>query len=164
MSVYSWQLPGPPSGVGGPGGAAGSSATTRTALGGLLDQEIDPVTLDYIDTDDGAWSDTADSRSIVMAMIDIELGTSYSAPGDGTRIAELLRAGTPVTPAVVVAEVTRAMAILAADGIIADFSIRATETDGTLLVDESGRFSPELRWTDLATGSPVDVVFTPFQG
>lgn len=160
---YSWQIPGPPSGVGSPSPSAISSPTTRTALGGLFDQEIDPITLDYIDTDNGEWSETADSRSIVMCMIDLRLGQSYAYPNDGTRIAELLESGEPVTPAVVVAEITRVMAILEIAGVLTNFSIRATDDNGNTLVDD-GRFTPELRWTDLASGSPVDLAYSPVTG
>jgi hypothetical protein len=162
MSTYSWRLPSPPGSGGTPSSSSPSSATPASRLGGLLDQEIDPATLDFIDTDDGEWSETADSRSIVMIMIDTHLGKSYSAPGDGTRIAELLEAGEPVSTSVVVADVSRAMRILEADGVISGFSMRATDDDGDELLDQkTGRFSPELRYTDLATGSPVDLVLSP---
>jgi hypothetical protein len=139
-------------------------SSRESNLGGLFDLYLDPVTLDYIDTEDGEWYETPDSRTLVMCMLEIELGTSYSEPRDGTRVRELLRRGTPVTPATVVAEVNRAMGILATASILSDFSIRTTDERGHLLVDETGRFSPNLRWTDLATGSPIDLVFTPFQG
>jgi hypothetical protein len=142
---------------------APANVSSRAALGGLFDQYLDPITLDYVDTDDGEWLEVPDSRTLVMIMIDTRLNRSYSAPGDGTRIAELLEAGDPVTPSVVVSEISRAMGILAAAGVITSFSMRTTESDGSLLVDESGRFAPELNWIDLATGSPIDLVYTPFQ-
>lgn len=162
MSTYSWQLPAPPSGAG-TAQTGLSRATARTSLlSGLLDQEIDPATLDFIETDDGEFSETADSRSIVLCMLEMRLGKSYTAPNDGTRIAELLESGEPVRPATVVAEVTRAMKVLEKAGVLTNFSIQVLEADGkTLLVDEAGRFAPILRWTDLATGSPVDLAFTP---
>lgn len=147
-----------------PAVAGAELVTARPSkLAGFLDQYLDPITLDYVDTDDGEWLETPDSRTLVMIMIDMRLGRSYSAPTDGTRIAELLEQGDPVTPAIVVSEVTRAMTALAISGVLSNFSIRTTETDGSLLVDESGRFSPELSWIDLATGSPIDLVYTPFQ-
>lgn len=133
----------------------------QSILRGLLDQYLDPITLDYVDTDDGEWLETPDSRSIVMIMIETQLGRSYSAPGDGTRIAESFESGDPVTPLFVVSEVTRVMTALAAAGVLTDFSIRSKDEDGNDLVDVNGRFSPELRWTDLASGSPVDLVYTP---
>lgn len=134
-----------------------NTPTSRGALGGSLDQLIDPVTLDYVDTPDGEWEETADSRSLVMIMLEMRLGKSYSAPGDGTEIKDLLERGEPVTPAVVVADVERAMSILVADGILEDVTV-GTDTD------ETGRFVLVLHWRDLASGSPVDLVYAPFQG
>jgi hypothetical protein len=118
---------------------------------------IDPVTLDYVDTDDGEWQETADSRTLVMCMLEMRLGSSYSAPADGTEIKAMLERGDPVTPEIVIADVSRAMGILAADGIVEDVTV-GTDTD------ESGRFVLVLHWRDLASGSPVDLVYVPFQG
>lgn len=155
MSIYSWSLPSPP---GSPLIASGvASATLRTALGGLLDMMIDPVSLDYIDTADGEWLETADSRTLMMIMIEMELGEDPFAPQDGTRIKARLASGDPVTPDMVVDEVLRVGQLLVDDGTITDLSV---STD----VDEGGRFVVVLRWRDLATSSPVDLVYTPFQG
>ena len=134
-----------------------NSPTARSALGGALDQLLDPITLDYVDTDGGDWQETADSRTLVMCMLEMRLGKSYSAPQDGTAIKDLLERGEPVTAAVVIADTDRAMAILVAEGLIEDVTI-ATDTD------EVGRFVLVLHWRDLASGSPVDLVYAPFQG
>lgn len=134
-----------------------NSPTSRSELGGSLDQLIDPVTLDYVDTDNGEWSETADSRTLVMCMLEMRLGKSYSAPRDGTAIKELLERGEPVTPSIVVAETDRAMSLLVTEGLIEDVTI-ATDKD------ETGRFVLVLHWRDLANGSPVDLVYAPFQG
>lgn len=148
--------------------AAGTELITRAGVAGaVLDQFLDPITLDFVDTDDGEWLETADSRTIVIIMIEMRLGKSYSSPADGTRIAAAFEDGEPVTTGFVVTEITRAMGILEAAGVLTDFSIRVTEdgtADGQVLVDETGRFTPELRWIDLATGSPVDLVYAPFGG
>lgn len=160
MSSYSFRLPGPPTGTD-PDVTGASTATTRTALGGLFDQEIDPRTLDFIDTDTGEWSETADSRSIVLCMLELEFGMSYTAPTDGTRIKELLDAGDPVTAATVLSDVLRAMNVLVVAGVVADVTARGLDEHGRQLVDESGRAVFELSYTDLATGSPVDTVYSP---
>ncbi len=138
--------------------------TPRSLRGALLDQVLDPFTLDYIDTDDGEWLETADSRSIVLIMFETELEQSYSAPGDGTRIREWFERGEPVTVAFVESEYRRAAAILEAAGILTDFSIRSTDDEGNVLLDpRTGRYTPELHWTDLATGSPVDLAYAPIR-
>lgn len=161
---YTWQLPGPPGAGGSTAPSSTPAVTARSRLGGMLDQYIDPITLDYVDTTNGEWYETADSRTIVMIMIETELEQSYTAPGDGTAIAEMFRRGDPVTPSLVASDIRRAMSILAAAGVISDFTIRVEESPGVVLVDAAGRFAPELHYIDLATGSPVDLVLAPFQG
>lgn len=131
-------------------------ATARSVLGGLLDMLIDPVSLDFVDTEDGEFLETADSRTIVMMMIEIRLGESFSDPGDGTRIKALLEAGDPVTAGVVIAETLRAMQLLVDAGIISDVDA----TEGTTV---DGRFELKTRWRDLASGSPVDLAYEPFK-
>ena len=152
MSTYSWHLPSPAIAAAASSSASlGSPATAKTALGGLLDMFVDPVTLDYADTEDGEWLETADSRTIVLCMLEIRLGSSYSAPNDGTSIKDKLDAGDPVTPDFVVAETSRAMQLLVDEGLIDEISV-GTDTD------QAGRFVLVLRWRDLANGSPVDLV------
>lgn len=146
-----------------------SLATEFTELGGLLDQYLDPVTLDYVDTDDGEWLETADSRTLVMIMLEQKLGKDWAAPGDGTRVKDSLENtdGDPTTTAFVVAETQRAMAVLAADGIVSDVTVIGTERIGGIeraIVDEAGRQVIKVSWRDLASGSPVDLVYTPFKG
>lgn len=157
MSAYSWRLPAPPVAVAATSTAAELlQAQSKTRLGGLLDQLIDPVTLDYVDTDDGEWAETADSRSIVMIQIEMNLGEDFYAPEDGTRVKRLLETGDPLTPDIAVAESLRALSLVQVAGIISD----VTATHG--FVD--GIFTITMGWRDLASGSPVDLVYQPFQG
>lgn len=155
---YSWSLPGPPALTPSPGSAAAALlAQVRSQLGGLYDLVLDPLTLDYVDTDDGEWLESADSRTLVMVMIEMRFGEDYAAPNDGTRIKSLLETGDPVTPEVVLAETMRVMNILVDAGIIADVTAKDD-------VDETGRFTLVMNWRDLASGSPVDLQYVPFQG
>jgi len=146
-------------------GSLSSIATGRSDLGANLDQLIDPLTLDYVDTDDGEWLETADSRTMVMCQIEMRLGEDFAAPDDGTRIKALLEdPDFIVTPAVVVAETRRALQVLVDAGIIGELDFGATEdTHGNMIVDEAGRFVLALSWRDLASGSPVDLVYSPFE-
>lgn len=146
-----------------------SQATAFSELGGLLDMYLDPVTLDYVDTDNGEWLETADSRTLVMIMLEQKFGEDWAAPGDGTRVKASLENedGAPTLTAFVVAETQRAMGVLANEGIVADVSVKGTEVVGGIerpLVDETGRQVIKLSWRDLASGSPVDLVYTPFKG
>lgn len=135
--------------------------TPRSKLGGLLDQLLDPMTLDYVDSADGEWVETADSRTIFLIMAETRLGKSYGAPGDGTLIGDKLESGEPVTVGFVVAEYRRIAAILTAAGVLSDYSITTQDEHGHDLVDVNGRFSPIHHWTDLATGTAVDLVYSP---
>lgn len=161
---YSWDLPEAPSPSAPASGASTSSRSLRTTFGGLLDQEIDPLTLDFIDTDDGEWSETPDSRSIVLCQLELELGRSYNTPGDGTRIREQLESGDPITTAFVESEVRRALAVLEALGTIGSVQVTGRDGKGEQLVDETGRATFQLTWIDLATGSPVEDVYRPLGG
>lgn len=167
MGVYSWRLPAPMLLGGGESLAAElAGAIGRTQLGGLFDMFIDTTSFDYVDTEDGEWLETADSRTIVMQMLEIRFGKDFAAPGDGTRIKDELENddGDPVTPGFVIAETLRAMTILVDAGIISDVQATMTDERGNLLVDEAGRPVVKLFWRDLASGSPIDLVYAPFQG
>lgn len=124
---------------------------------GQLDMLLDPATLDYVRTDNGEWAETADSRTLVMIMLELELGASPFDPSDGTTIAARRRDGDPVTPEDVQAEVLRVGDILTRAGTIADLDVRVRGADGNILRDSAGRFLVALSWRDLASGSPVDL-------
>lgn len=163
---YSWILPEAlvPSA---PAPSGPSSATARTTgVSGLLDQEVDPVTLDFIDTDDGEWAETADSRSIVLCQLEIELGKSIETPGDGTRIREQLENedGEPVTTSFVESEIRRALSILENLGTLEGVQVSGRDSSGDQLVDDAGRARFDLAYIDHATGSPVDIVYRPLGG
>lgn len=133
------------------------------AVAGLYDQLVDPITYDFVDTDDGEWEETADSRSIVLCQLEIELGQSLDTPGDGTRIRAQLEneEGEPVTTAFVETECRRALGVLEGLGLLGNVVVNGRDERGLQLIDESGRATIELSYLDLATGSPVDVVYRP---
>lgn len=164
MSTYSWRLPDAAAAAPSPAPSSATSSSVRAFVGGLLDQEVDPVTKDFIDTANGAWSETPDSRSIVLCQIDLELGASYHTPGDGTTIAAMRQTGEPLTTGAVEVDLRRALGILVRDGVIADLEVNGRDEDGRQLVDEAGRAAFELRYRDLATGSIVDLVYRPTGG
>lgn len=140
--------------------SASSPSSPGGPIAGAFDMLIDPVTLDYIDTDNGEWTETADSRSTVMIQVELELGASPFDPGDGTRLAALRRVGDPITPEIIKADVQRAVGLLATDGLISDLRVEVRDQDGDTLVDEAGRSMVALAWRDLASGSPVDVILS----
>ena len=143
-----------------PGGASPESLGQIAGAGAgaaTTDMLIDPVTLDYVRAADGSWAETADSRTLMMLALELELGASPFDPQDGTTIAARRRDGDPVTPDEVEAEALRVGDRLQRDGIIADFSVTVRDPAGNLLRDSSGRLVVALSWRDLASGSPVDL-------
>lgn len=162
---YSFDLgatPNPPAPE--PSNLGASSAGLRTVLAGLLDQYLDPITRDYVRTDNGEWLETPDSRTIVFIILETRLGKSYSAPGDGTEIADRIETGEPLTTANVEADIRRAMSLLEAAGVVGAVDVTGRDENGEQLVDEAGRAAFLLNWIDLATGSPVEAVFRPLGG
>lgn len=122
------------------------------------DRLLDPVTLDYVRTENGEWAETPDSRTLVMIALDLEFGASPFSPGDGTTIAELRRSGAPITPDEVVGETLRIGEALRRAGILADFEASIlTDANGAQVGDGSGRVIINLSYRDLASGSPVDL-------
>lgn len=166
MSAFSFPFSGPfGSGYSfvpapGPGGTPLSAldATPAGDLAGRLDQLIDPTTGDYVDTDNGEWAETADSRTMMLLQIEIEHGASPFTPGDGTTLKARARDGTPVTPEEIQAETLRAGGVLQSAGIVADLDVQIRDSQGRLLRDQSGRLLVVTSWRDLASGSPLDLV------
>lgn len=138
-------------------------ALAKSALGGYLDLVLDPVTGDYIDTEDGEWLESADSRMAVIIALETEYGASPFDWTHGTRIKAALRnsKGDPLSMDFVGAETRRALSLLVELGIIGELRVQVTDRAGNYLVDESGRGTVLVYWRDLASGSPVDLVFSP---
>lgn len=146
----------------GPGGTPLSAlnATPATALS-QIDQLIDPVTGDYVRTDNGEWAETADARTMVQLMLDLEHGASPFDPNDGTTIRARLRNGDPVTPEELRDEAARVGEILQRAGVLSNFQVAVRDTLGRPLRDASGRQLVQLDWRDLTSGSPVNIVLQP---
>lgn len=130
------------------------------SLSGQLDQLLDPVTLDYVRTDNGEWAQTADSRTLMMIELDTELGASPYDPESGTDIKRLLREGEPIDGSLLEAEAMRVGRRLTQKRIIADFRAVARDpVTGEVVQDPQGRAQVKTYWTDLASGSPVSTIF-----
>lgn len=125
-------------------------------LFGGFDQELDPTSSDYTDTDDGAWGETASSRSAVMCQLSIRYNSWPADPDAGVRLYEMLESGDPVTPDMVEDDTKRAMQVLVDDGIVADLAVDVGAFDV-----EAGRLEVNLSYTDVASGHTVELVFSP---
>lgn len=122
-----------------------------------LDQLIDPITGDYVRNDVGEWTETADSRTTMLLMIEIEFGGSPFDPSDGTSLKERIRAGDPITPEEVREETLRIGQVLESAGILTDLEVAVRDPSGAVLRDRAGRLVVQTSWRDLASGSPVDL-------
>jgi NADPH-dependent 2,4-dienoyl-CoA reductase/sulfur reductase-like enzyme len=103
--------------------------------------------------------ETAASRSIVLAQIEMRLDEDFHTPGDGTRIKAIAESadGVGLTEDLAVAETLRALNVLVRDGVIEGVNARAIR-------DQYGRLVVEASWRDRATGTPVDNVRFRVQG
>lgn len=137
---------------------SGYSFVSAGAPTQLTDRLLDPVTRDYVRTANGEWAETPDSRTLVMIMLELELGASPFDPADGTTISALRRNGDPVTPEEVEADAQRVGDALVRLGVLADFHASTRDAAGNVLRDSAGRMVVALAWRDLASGSPVDLV------
>lgn len=130
--------------------------TPATPMGARTDMLLNPITYDYVRTDNGQWAETADSRTAMLCMLELEFGASPFSPNDGTRIKALKRTGDPITPEILQAETQRAAGILVAVGIISELDVQVRDDQGAELRDDAGRAAVVLRWRDLASGTPID--------
>jgi hypothetical protein len=143
MATYHWSVP-------------GSNPLTTIGVFGFFDMAIDPTTRDYIDTPDGAWAETEDSRTAVMLQLDCHYGQWFADPNAGSRIREMMM-GDPVTSTALVDEVKRALQLLVDDGIIADLEVSIADEDSV-----RGYLELNISYTDRASGHVVDVAYSPF--
>ncbi len=155
MGSFTWTIPSPPSPTLPTGSGSGTTAAVSLRTFGLYDQEIDQETRDYIDTSDGAWSETEDSRTAVMLQLEIEYGKCWWDPDAGSRISDLLTAAEPTDAQTLAVEVRRALGVLVSEGIIADLIVE-------IAAEEWGAVELHLSYTDRASGSVVDGSYLPF--
>lgn len=149
--------------VPGPGGTslAALGPTPAGDLAGRLDMLIDPATLDFVRTANGEWAETADSRTKMLLMMELELGASPFTPADGTRIAEFRRLGDPITPEFLQSEARRAGQLLVQAGVVSDLVVAVRDQHGEVLRDLAGRAVVFLTYRDLASSSPVELILQP---
>lgn len=133
---------------------------TSTLTGGS-DRLIDPSTRDYVRTANGEWVETQDSRTIMLIALSVKLGKSPFSPNRGTSVADAIARGELASPEFLQAEVSRSAGQLVAEGIITDLVVLVRDEDGEPLVDEAGRQVVQTQYQDLASGSPINAVFTP---
>lgn len=148
----------PPIG-GTPLSALSFNAPGRSSSG--IDRLIDPITRDYVRTDNGEWAETADNRTTVLIALSLRIGESPFDPDQGTAIAARIKGGIGNSPEFLRAETERVGAQLARAGVLADLRVTVRDDDGVALRDQAGRLAVRLEWRDLSSGSPATITFAP---
>jgi phage gp46-like protein len=128
-----------------------------TLATGSLSLVIDPITRDLIDSADGWFVESTDSRTMVLFQLESTYQAWWGDPTSGSRIRALLRGDEPATAQDVADETLRALQPLVDDGIISDLTVG---TD----VDEAKRTVILLTYRDRTSGRPVDLAYVPFGG
>lgn len=124
---------------------------------GAADLVIDPITRDFIDSDDGGFIESSDSRSAVLCQLDADYNAWWGDAQQGSRIRAILSGEEPGTITDVADEAQRALQLLVGEGLISDLTV---VTDR----DESGRGAVLLSYTDRASGGLVDLAYVPLGG
>lgn len=137
------------------------SIQAASAASDGVDRVLDPVTLDYVRTENGEWAETADNRTTVLIALSIRLGESPYDPDQGTSIARRLMTGQAVTPEFLQAETVRVGEQLARAGVLSDLRVTVRDQDKRPLRDSAGRLAVKTEWRDLSSGSPVATTFAP---
>lgn len=135
--------------------------TPSTAFNGSGDMLLDPVRLDYVRTANGEWQQTYDSRTTVLIRLSVRLGHSPFNPEHGTAIAALLESGDLNSVDVLQNETLRVGGDLRSEGVLSDLVVAVRDNQGKPLVDSAGRNVVRTQWRDLASGGPIDEIFTP---
>jgi hypothetical protein len=155
MPTFTWTVPSSPSST--PSPPSSRSLEPTDILFGLLDQDLDPVTHDYVDTADGAWAETATSRTAVQCQLSTRFNSWPRDPDMGTQLQEWLENGVPITPAMVIDDTRRALQLVVEDGLIADLEVEI----GSFDID-AGALEVECTYTDVLAGYVVELTYSPF--
>lgn len=160
MPIFAWDLPAPPA-------ASSPSSSSAAALvdgvkqlpRGSLNFLIDPDTLDLIDSDDGWFVESPDSRTIVMWQLESTFNAWWGDPSSGSRIRALLRGDDPATGEDLRNEVVRALQPLVDEQFITDLEI-------VLDRDELAPQRPVIliNYRDQAANGLVGLAATPLGG
>lgn len=124
----------------------------------LFDLELDPMTLDLVDADDGGAVEADDSRSAVLLQLTERRGEGWLDEGTGSRIGALLEREEPTTPEELRDAALEALQLLVSRGVIAELAVN---------VEPAGKPTEAvlaLSYTDVASGRRVPLLLVPFGG
>lgn len=135
---------------------------TPQSVAGSLDRVIDPATGDYLRDTHGVWLHTADSRTVVLIALSTRLNRSAYHPQRGTLVQDRQQEGTLSGMGFVEAETLRVLQGLESEGHISQPSVSTRDDQGRQLRDADGVPIVQTYWRDLASGSPLNATFRPY--
>lgn len=154
MSAFTWVIPTPTAPVSGsPPASGGSTTSLRARQYRALDLMIDPVTKDFVDTDDGLWAETDDSRTAVMCQMESMLNRWWGDSHAGSLLRELLNGEVP-RAAELRDECLRALQALVDESVITDLTVNIDNIS-------AGVAAIIINYTDRQSGRPADIAFVP---
>lgn len=124
---------------------------------GALSLVIDPITRDLIDSSDGWFVESTDSRTIVLFQLECTYQAWWGDAKAGSRVRAIIRGEDPATPQDLSDEVLRALQPVVDEGIISDLVVR-------LDTDENKRVVVLITYRDRTSGRLVDLSYVPFGG
>lgn len=122
------------------------------------DVYIDPVTRDFVETDDGDWEETDDNRTAVFCQLDSELDAWWGDPDAGTENAAIMRSELPTIEALKNSS-ERGMRVLAGAGLVSDVFVVIDKED-----NPSGFGQLLFQWFDRTSNRPADTAYSPLGG
>lgn len=122
----------------------------------LLDLELDPITRDLVDADDGGAVEADDSRTIVLLQLTERRGEGWLDEGTGSRIAALLERESPASADELRDAALEALQLLVDRGVISDLVVAIAESAAPWIAVF------DLSYTDVASGRRVGSLLVPF--
>ena len=128
-----------------------------TLANGARSLVFDPITRDLIDTADGWFLESTDSRTAVLFQLEARYAAWWADPTSGSRIRAIIAGDEPPTPLELRDETLRALQPLVDEQIISELAVALDE-------DEVKRTVVLISYRDRSSGHPVDLAYVPFGG
>lgn len=119
---------------------------------------IDPITRDFVETDEGDWEETDDSRTAVLCELESREDAWWGDPPAGSQNAAIMESDVP-TPEKLLDSNRRSLRKLVAAGLISDAHIVIEEHDTA-----AGAVTFFLQWVDRSSNRPADLSYSPLGG
>lgn len=137
------------------------SGSTIVAEGTALDFVFDPSTRDLIESDDGWFVESSDTRTPVLFELEDDFNTWWGEARRGSRLRQMLKSGEPLNPEDVRDELLRCMQLFVSEGMIEDLLVSIDEED---LGNGKRRTVFVIDYTDRLSGTPQSATLIPMGG